>query len=65
MPGKLWVPGTVTHLCLQFCDLQVQFVQMLVHERDEGLKEKCKGTKVEISTCDSALGSQGEVLALG
>lgn len=58
-------PGAVTHLRLQFCDLQVQFIQMLVHERDEGLKEKCKGTKVEISTCESALGSQGEARALG
>lgn len=30
----------VTHLGFQFRDLQVQFIQVLVHEGDESLKEK-------------------------
>lgn len=34
--------GAVTHLGFQFCDLQVQFIQVLVHESDERLKEKHK-----------------------
>lgn len=32
----------VTHLGFQFCDLQVQFIQVLVHKGDECLKEKYK-----------------------
>lgn len=45
-PSRLAVQGwgtrnrAVTHLGFQFCDLQVQFIQMLVHKSDECLKEK-------------------------
>ena len=31
--------GVVTHLGFQFCDLQVQFIQVFVHESDERLEE--------------------------
>lgn len=38
----------VTHLGFQFCDLQVQFIQVLVHKSDECLKEKHKpGSEME------------------
>ena len=44
-PGGL-VPhpalGAVTHLGFQFCDLQVQFIQVFVHKSDECLEEKHK-----------------------
>lgn len=54
----------VTHLGFQFCDLQVQFIQVLVHESDEGLKKRHKpGIEMEILTsadpggclCDSTM----------
>lgn len=41
--------GVVTHLGFQFCDLQVQFIQVFVHESDECLEEKHKpGLEMEI-----------------
>ena len=33
--------GVVTHLGFQFCDLQVQFIQVFVHESDECLEAPC------------------------
>lgn len=40
--------GAVTYLGFQFCDLQVQFIQVLIHESDESLKEKHRaGTEIE------------------
>lgn len=38
----------VTHLGFQFCDLQIQFIQVFVHESDESLKKKHgPGTEME------------------
>lgn len=34
--------GAITHLGFQFRDLQVQFIQVLVHESNERLEEKHK-----------------------
>lgn len=37
--------GVVTHLGFQFCDLQVQFIQVFVHKSDECLEEKHKALR--------------------
>lgn len=48
VPGTVAALRAVTHLGFQFCDLQVQFIQVLVHKSDECLKEKhTSGMKME------------------
>lgn len=39
--------GAVTHLGFQFCDFQVQFIQVLIHEGDECLKKHKPGREME------------------
>lgn len=46
--GTVAALRAVTHLGFQFCDLQVQFIQVLVHKSDECLKENhTPGMKME------------------
>lgn len=48
--------GVVTHLGFQFCDLQVQFIQVFVHKSDECLEEKHKpGLEMETLAPEAAL----------
>lgn len=73
-PLEPWLHlGLVTHLGFQFCDLQVQFIQMLVHKSDECLKEKHKpGMKMETLVtvrpwrhlCDSTVRTRTSVITV-
>lgn len=48
--------GVVTHLGFQFCDLQVQFIQVFVHKSDESASvRKAQGLEMETLAPEAAL----------